>query len=97
MSQFSVRVNDELYEKALEKAQEADVSLSDFVRDVVMQACDNGSVNRVEPAGTLDILRDELTTKNRQIDHLTQELVESRRFAEESSKRHDTIVMQLSQ
>ena len=67
MRQFNVRVPDELYEQARVAALASGITLSDFVRDVVSQACRNGDAPEV-----LDLLRDELSHKNEQIDHLHQ-------------------------
>ena len=104
MKQFSVRVNDELYHKAQIKAQNVGVSLSNFVRDAVVQACDNGGANDVPSNGMLQLLRDELntlrdelSTKNTQIDRKETQLEQLQSDISEQSKRHDMIVAQMTQ
>lgn len=67
MRQFNVRVQDDLYEQARVAAEVKGITLSDFIRDSVSQACRNGDAPYV-----LDLLRDELSHKNEQIDHLHQ-------------------------
>ncbi len=67
MRQFNVRVPDDLYEQARVQSEAKGVTLSDFIRESVSQACRNGDAPEV-----LDLLRDELSHKNEQIDHLHQ-------------------------
>jgi antitoxin component of RelBE/YafQ-DinJ toxin-antitoxin module len=67
MRQFNVRVSDDLYEQARAAALASGITLSDFVRDVVSQAC-----RKCDAPEVLDLLRDELSHKNEQIDHLHQ-------------------------
>jgi hypothetical protein len=104
MKQFSVRVNDELYQKAHTVAQEAGVSLSDFVRDAVVQACDSGGATEIATPEILNLLRDELhtlrdelSTKNSQLDRKETQLEQLQADNSEQSKRHDMIVAQMTQ
>lgn len=89
MKHISIRVPDELYDKVIAKADEANGSLSNFVRTVVQQACENGHTNGSDNHPALEILCDQLHTKDAQIAELTTEVSESRR-------RSDTIIAQMT-
>ena len=68
MRQFNVRVPDDLYEQARVTALASGITLSDFIRESVSQACRNGDAS--VDTSMLDVLRSELDVKNEQIGHL---------------------------
>jgi negative regulator of replication initiation len=89
MKHISIRVPDELYHNVVSKADEASESLSNFVRTVVQQTCENGHTNGSDNHPALEILCDQLRAKDAQIAELTTEVSESR-------KRSDTIIAQMT-
>ena len=90
MKQFSFRVADKLYEKAQNLAARQDVSLSDFLRNAVRVACaarDAAETQRnsgeTQLAELVQTLREELATKNQQIDQLHQLVAMAQKSADE--------------
>lgn len=70
------------------------MSLADLLRAAVQTYCTQ------DPSKGKDVhsaWHEQLQTKDTHIAHLSQELTETRRAAEESSKRSDTIIMHLAQ
>ncbi len=94
MKAFSVRVEDELHALAVAKAEEVGMSLAEVVRAAVQTFCTPG---RAASKELVNEWRAQLHTKDTHMDKLLTELVETRRSAEEASKRHDTIVLHLTQ
>lgn len=94
MKAFSVRVEDELHALAVAKAEEGGMSLAEVVRAAVQTFCTPG---RTESKALVNEWHAQLHTKDTHIDKLLTELVETRRAVEDASKRHDTIVLHLTQ
>ena len=98
MKNMCVKVDVELYEQVRENAKSMRMSLSDFMRDVLMKStCNPNGENKQNDLPSHEHLHEEnmrlhdmLERKETRNENLENELTES-------SKRHDTIVMQLTQ
>lgn len=87
MKQFNVRVPEEIYDIVKKKAKGKGVSVSEFIRELVTQACTEGDTT--EQPGTVTWLREELQQRNDEIKAL-------RTTQGEEQQRHDTIVLQMT-
>ena len=94
MKALSVRVEDGLHALAVTKAEEVGMSLAEVVRAAVQTFCTPGLAESKE---LVNEWRAQLHTKDTQLDKLLTELAETRRAVEDASKRHDTIVLHLTQ
>ena len=76
MRQFNVRVEDELYEVASQKAKELRISLSDLIRNTVKQVCSNDKANSKATDETESALVNEpvLAVLQQQLDLLGHQL-----------------------
>jgi antitoxin component of RelBE/YafQ-DinJ toxin-antitoxin module len=90
MRQFNVRVPDDLYEQARVAAESRGITLSDFVRDCVSQACRkrDSSVD----THVLDVLRSELDAKNEQIDHAHQLVAISQKSIQQLTEQNQLLL-----
>lgn len=95
MRKTSLRFPQDLYQK-IEAAAESDgLSLSEFVRVKMEGILSAESGQRAGMSGQ-EADNEETHFLRRQIEHLTTELSETRRAYEEGTKRHDTIVLQMT-
>jgi len=90
MKQFNVRVSDEIYDKVKHKAKAQGISVSEFVRDVVINACEEDSEKHQSQRHEAAIwLKEELDKRN-------EEIHAFRSTSSEERQRHDTIVLQMT-
>lgn len=101
MRNLCVRVEEETYEQVSDKAKEMRVSLSDFMRKSLHAMCNNGACNQEDSSAelkpTLQILHSQLCAKDMQLERKEVQLEQLFGDLSEQNKRHDTIVMQLTQ
>ena len=107
MPKTSIRLSDELYDKIQQESELNGLSMSDFIRQSVESQLlcvgQNGGQSVGHNGGhgvnnsAIDLLREQLSNQHDQIRQLTQELFDARQSTDEASRRHDTIVLQMTQ
>ncbi len=101
MRQINIRVDDELYENARDKAHELGVSLSDLIRNAVQQVCSNDTADTDEQDGgisrtVLEMIQHQLSTKDTHIDKLHQQADQLHQLIAMGHKERDRLSHQLS-
>jgi predicted CopG family antitoxin len=93
----STRVSDDFYERIKDEATDRDLSVSDFIRQAIEAAVDEGLQTEDKPKDTasqqtLALLISELEKKNAQIDQLHQLMAmdkqERERLAQQLNRAH---------
>jgi antitoxin component of RelBE/YafQ-DinJ toxin-antitoxin module len=101
MRNLCVRVDDATHEQVSQKAEEMAVSLSDFMRGALHAMCNNDACNpepeSEELKSTMEILHSQLHVKDMQLERYQGQLEAFQMQLGEQSKRHDTIVLQMTQ
>lgn len=108
MKNISLKVDDTLHEQITSTAAREGLSLADAVRFALQAYC-VGDTRRstrdspVDPSNHIEDLRAQIRVKDTQIEMLAGQVEEANRrhsetqhAAEEASKRHDTIVLQMT-
>ena len=101
MRNLCVRVDEATYEQVTQKAVEMGLSLSDFMRQALHALCSNGSCNpdsqSLQLKEMLEMMPSQLQAKDMQLERKDAQLVQLQEALSEQSKRHDTIVLQMTQ
>jgi len=95
MAHLGLRIPNELHDQVKAVAQEQDISVSDYVRTAVEQVLHG--VKSESNSVSQSLYKEQLAGKEREIEFLRQELTAVRQTLDESVKRHDTIVLSITQ
>ena len=69
---FTVRVSDEIYQSASDKAKDLNVSLTELVRASVVQFCTQSEISDESDGANQQLVLQQLENKDQQIDQLHQ-------------------------
>jgi antitoxin component of RelBE/YafQ-DinJ toxin-antitoxin module len=101
MRNLCVRVDEATYQQVSQKAVEMELSLSDFMRQALHAMCSNGECNPESESPQfkemLAMMHSQLQAKDMQLERKETQLEQVQEDLSEQSKRHDTIVLQMTQ
>ena len=102
MHKTSLKIPEDLYHKIKTRADSEAVMVSEFIRTTVSAALEDPVVQQQDPVlpkedqSEIIFLREQVDRFTQQVDDANRRHQETQRASEEASKRHDTIVLQMT-
>jgi len=105
MKHISIRLPEQLYEEVVDKSKEKSISVSEFARSVIASVLTQTNTSSPQQSiqehttsiHLIDTFTKQLKEKDNQISEANRRHEETQRAAEDASKRHDTIILQMTE